>query len=241
MSEAAVDMQRMAGAVDQQALSELISRPNGAKWTILHRIAAVMRDVRGVGKHQRNQHANYNYAGHEAVTDALRDAFVKHGIVRKASVTSCTVEQGVVTLLVEVSHMSVDNRADCVTCVMPAIQPSQTKQGTVTAQQIGQAVSYAVKNVEFKLFALTGDDTPDSDDSDPEITYERPREAAPQNDTARDLAVDYLARFEECQTAEDVKALNDLVKANWDKVRSVPDFADHLVAARRKANKRIGG
>lgn len=214
------------------------------KRNILQRIAAVMADVRGVGKHSRNQHANYDYAGHEAVTDALRDPFVKHGIVRKASVISCTVEHGVVTLLVEVTHMSVDDRTDCVTCVMPAIQPSQTKAGHVTAQQVGQALSYAVKNVEFKLFALTGDDTPDADESDPEITYQprettRVQERAPQNDGAQSLAVEYLARFEECKTIDDVNAHNKEVEKNWSRVKGVEGFSDHFVAARRKARNRV--
>ena len=103
---------------------------------------------------------------------------------------------------------------------MPAIQPPQTTAGKVTAQQVGQAVSYAVKNVEFKLFALTGDDTPDSDGNDPEITYReeyQPRETtrvqrAPQNDGAQALAVEYLARFEECRTIDEVNALNKEVE-----------------------------
>jgi hypothetical protein len=68
---------------------------------------------------------------------------------------------------------------------MPAVQPSQTTGKTVTAQQIGQAVSYAVKNIEFKLFALTGDPEPDSDslpvDAPPPRVERPPAQQRPKN------------------------------------------------------------
>lgn len=205
---------------------------------IYQRINAVMKDVRGVGKHQRNQHANYNYAGHEAVTDALRDSFVKHGIVRVASVTDCKEESGVVTVMVEVSYLSTDDPMSRVVVNMPALQPSQTKSGQVTAQQVGQAVSYAVKNVEFKLFALTGDDTPDAEENDPERTYEQPAPRATQDDGSA-VAMAYLARFGECQDGAAIKALSAEIKANWPAVRSVEGFADQMVKARKKAIERL--
>lgn len=134
---------------------------------IYEKIQKVMQAVKGVEKDSTNTHARYKYAGHEAVTEALRGHFAELGIVRQVSVSSCDIlNGGTVQIMVRVSYVDVED-ASRIDVDMPAIQPSQTKSKDVTAQQVGQAVSYAVKNVEFKLFSLTGDTEPDSDSMPP--------------------------------------------------------------------------
>ncbi len=130
---------------------------------IYKKIQAVMQAVKGVGKDSKNQHANYKYASHDAVTEVLRHQFAEIGIIRHATVGGMEVlDGGTVQLWVKVSYIDTEDGTSIDT-MMPAIQPSQTKAGTLTAQQIGQALSYAVKNVEFKLFCLVGDPEADSD------------------------------------------------------------------------------
>lgn len=130
------------------------------KMGIYAKIQQVMQTVHGVEKSETNPHGRYKFAGHEAVTAALRDKFAELGIVRHASATSCEVlEDGTVKLMVRVTYIDVDDGSR-IELDMPAIQPPQ---GRPTAQQVGQAVSYAVKTTEMKLFALTGDPEPDSD------------------------------------------------------------------------------
>jgi hypothetical protein len=130
------------------------------KTGIYRKIQQVMLAVKGVEKGDYNQHAKYKFAGHEAVTSALRTEFANLGIVRHASALSCDVlETGAVKIMVRVTYVDVDDGSR-IELDMPAIQPPQ---GKPSAQQVGQAISYAVKTTEMKLFALTGDTEPDSD------------------------------------------------------------------------------
>lgn len=171
---------------------------------IYEKIQKVMQSVKGVEKDSRNNHANYKYAGHEAVTEALRGHFADLGIVRQVSVTSCNVlNGGTVQIMVRVSYVDVEDGTR-IDVDMPAIQPSQTKSKDVTAQQVGQAVSYAVKNVEFKLFSLTGDTEPDADSLPPphdDLETLRPvpttRHRQPNGQTAQAAAHDQAAAIED--------------------------------------------
>lgn len=229
-------------------MSEKKVPPNGAN--VYQRIAAVMRKVRGVAKRAENQQGRYKYAGHEAVTEALRDAYVEHGLVRTCTVESSElVDKGTLFARVRVCWINVDDPEDTHEVLIPTVQPSTLKSGGPSPMQVGMALSYAVKNAEFKTFALTGDDTPDveSDDAAPyEGPYDdeprpigRGRQQPPQDDDAFALATEYLGRFTECRSESDIKALREEIRANWPRVRSVPDFGERVVVAIRTASKRL--
>lgn len=53
------------------------------KPTVFEALTAVMEEVRGVGKHQRNTapNGNYNFRGIDAVTNAVGPALRKHGVI----------------------------------------------------------------------------------------------------------------------------------------------------------------
>lgn len=212
---------------------------------IYQRINAVMAAVRGVGKDSHNPHGKYKYAGHEAVTSALRDHYVAQGIVRHSSVLSCTEQGGVVMVNVRVSFVNVDDTSDRIELDAPAIQPPQTTAKTPTAQQVGQAISYAVKNVEFKLFALTGDDEPDSDSQPIEPAQERTgapaqaHETSEQNKAAHVRAAALLAKFPLANTQYGVTAINDEIKAEWANLKAVVGLAEKISDARNLARNRI--
>lgn len=189
-----------------------------------------MADVRGVAKASKNAHGGYLYAGHEAVTDALRDAYVKHGIVRSATVLEHTRDGGLLRLLVEVSWINVGEPSDRHVVQQLGESPAVTKTGVAAPQQSGIALSYAVKLAEFKTLALTGDDTPDG--ASPE---------AQARDVPPDPPVDvegYLAEFGLCTGADELRQVTESVR----KVagRLTEQERETLRDAAQAAKKRIG-
>ncbi len=207
------------------------------KPTIHERMAAVMRDVHGVEKASHNQQGNYKYAGHEAVTEALRVAYVKHGIVRIASVNKAEiVDKGNLLLTVEVVWIasdldtSVDIRDRMCSVNSVGLQSSVRKDGGLSPVQAGMALSYAVKNAEVKCFSLTGDATPD-----PEAQQER--DEVPSE--AQALAARYLERFAACKTTAEVLALKEEIRGNWPAVKVVPGFSERMLSAIREASNRV--
>lgn len=221
----------------------LISAAPAATTNIYQRLNAIMKVVRGVGKHGHNKHGGYSYAGHEAITDAVRDQYVKQGVVRTASVIDHQLlDGGTVMVKVKVSWVCTDNPISRLDVDMVAVQPTQTKLGGLTAQQMGQAVSYAVKNAELKCLSLTGDDTPDSDESDPNGPRDDgQRHSAPQAEAGSDKYMQYLAKFGDCRTTGEVGAVNDWFRKNWEaeNLRAVPGLNEQVTAARGKAYKRV--
>lgn len=190
--------------------------------TIQERMAAVMREVRGVAKSSFNQHGKYKYAGHEAVTESLRGAYVKHGILRKASVrTFSRTSDGTLQLLVNVRWTSVGAPADFEEVDALGEAPTTTSNGKATGQQAGIAFSYAVKQAELKAFSLTGDDTPNNE----------------EGDRVNDQAEDFKRQFGECTTAQEVEALSREVK---DAGAAVASYRTDLLKARSEAMARVG-
>jgi hypothetical protein len=187
---------------------------------IHQRMQAVMKAVHGVAKNAHNPQGNYKYAGHEQVTAALRDEYVRFGIVRTASVESYSREHGTVSMLVLVRWASVDAPADCVEVRMLGECPPVTKSGVPTGQQAGIALSYAVKMAELKAFALTGDTTPDNED----------------NDRTNEQAEDFLRQFEECTTVQEIEALSLEVRGAG---QAVSSYRKELLKARADAMGRV--
>ncbi len=190
--------------------------------SIHQRMAAVMKAVRGVAKSEFNQHGKYKYAGHEQVTDALRDEYTRLGILRTASVLEYTrTPDGTLQLYVAVRWACVDKPDDAVEVKVLGEAPTTTSTGKATGQQAGIALSYAVKMAEPKAFSLTGDATPN-----PEA-----------GDKVNEQAEDFLRQFAECQTAQEVEALSVEIRSAGS---SVSAYRQELLAARTEAMKRIG-
>jgi len=189
--------------------------------TIHQRMHAVMKAVRGVAKSSFNQHGKYKYAGHEQVTDALRDEYVKNGIIRSASVQQfARTSDGTLQLLVRVTWANVENPTDCYFVDALGEAPTTTSSGKATGQQAGIALSYAVKLAEMKAFALTGDDTPNPEDGD----------------EANETVGAFIDRFEAAQTVADIDAISADVKYAGS---SVAVGRQALLDARGAAMKRV--
>lgn len=218
-----------------------ISSAHKPERNIYQRINAVMREVRGVEKSAFNPQGKFNYAGHEAVTEAVRDSFVKHGIVQTVSMLACeTLEGGVVRTQVRVAWFCDDCPSSCIVSDSWAVQPCTTREGKFTAQQVGQAMSYAVKNIFFKQLMLTGDPERDSD-AEPLESPTRRSEPPPANDAdpARATAAELLARFGQCQTEAEITKANADIKAKWDTIKSVPGISDQIQKARQRAREQL--
>lgn len=220
-----------------------ISSAQKPERSIHQRMNAVMREVKGVEKGSTNQHGRYNYASHEAVTEAIRASFVKHGIVQTASMVECDVlEGGAIKTKVRVVWACDDNPASCVVSEMFAIQHCQTKAGNVTAQQVGQALSYAVKNVAFKQLMLIGDPEPDSDSAEANDRRSeppaRPLSQPPPRRMSAD-AIEFLARFGMCETNAQIAELSNEAKKLWGSLKKESGFAEEFTKARREAYDRV--
>jgi hypothetical protein len=228
--------------VPPKTLSELpsgLKEPLPPKRCIYQRMNAVMKDVRGVGKHSHNPQGGYRYAGHEAVTEALRDAYVKHGIIRTATVTKAEIlDKGALLLTVQVAWICDDDPTSRHVVEMPGLQSSVKKDGGMAPVQVGMALSYAVKNAEFKCFSLTGDDTPDTEAADDDRGEPGPEESNEPSE-AETAAMAYLARFAQVKTPSELKVLNDEIRENWNLVKTVRDFSERMVAARRRTAERL--
>jgi len=189
--------------------------------TIYDRLHAIMKDVRGVGKTQFNQHGKYKYAGHEQVTEALRDAYVKHKVVRSASVEKYDrTADGTLQLYVVVEWRCSDNPESFCSVGVLGEAPTTTSNGKATGQQAGVALSYAVKLAELKRFSLTGDDTPNPE----------------ENDESNDIVSGFIDRFDSAKTVADVEAISGDIKAAGN---SVGKGRQALLEARTEAMKRV--
>lgn len=232
------DVQPKPESIRESSIPDGMRAPHSPRpRSIYQRMNAVMKDVRGVGKHSHNQQGNYRYAGHEAVTDALRDAYVKHGIVRTASVVKTEVlDRGTLLLHVRVAWICDDDPHSRHEVDVPGLQSSVKKDGGMAPVQVGMALSYAVKNAEFKCFALTGDDTPDTEAADDDRGEPVGNDSG---DEPNGLVVEYLARFAGVRTAKELESLKQEIRKNWSAVKHVRDIAERMVVAQRRAAERI--
>ncbi len=192
------------------------------KPNIYQRINAIMSEVTGVHKGRTNQHSRYQYAGHEDVTAALRHLYVKHGVVRYGDVTETVRANGLLRLHVAVHFVNIDDPKDEIVSNMIGEEPATASKGAATAQQSGVALSYAIKNAEFKLFALKGDDSPDPED------LEQPDPDEPLED--------YVKSFSACKSAAEVEAVIARVTLN---ARRLGDSRAVVKQAAVEAKKRF--
>jgi hypothetical protein len=189
---------------------------------IYQRMAAVMTAVRGVAKTQKNtQGGGYLYAGHERVTEALREEYVKHGILRTASISAVRRDGGSLSCDVLVSWINVENPEDRYSVTMLGESGPLTKSGVLSSVQAGIALSYAVKNAEFKAFSLTGDDTPDAEERDDQV----PEKVA-----------EFVERFESAETLAEVEQISAEVREAG---AAVANERTRLLEARSSAMRRV--
>lgn len=211
-----------------------LSSPN-----ILQRMREVMQRVERMYRGSYNPHHRFQFASHDAVTEALRRHYVSVGIIRHVTVSE--------TVFVETTHGIVarvhlvvrwinvdDPKDDLVACIDSASQPGG--KGGPTPQQIGSAISTGVKILELKNFALVGDDEPDTDGlarQHAPVEQQAPV-AAPQ----QTLCQYYLAGFGNVTSAEQLSAL--MVEVAGKRGEFSADEIKELTAAWQDTKARLG-
>lgn len=202
------------------------------KPNLFQRIQAVMREVAYIEKGSRNNHQGYSYTGHDTLTAILHPLYVKHGIVRSARMLSGTLNAGQCFVAeCEITWVNVDDPADRHSVTLTTLAPSTSKTPQPAATMPGVALSYAVKTAEFKLFSLTGDDTPDAGSEEQTRGEERAQRQA--------VDVDKLCgMFDRAKTEADMQAAKDAANAA---LRSMTaSEKERVKVARDKALERMG-
>lgn len=136
---------------------------------IFQRINMVMRDVRSVDRSAKHQ-KGFSYSGHDAVTDAIRDAMVTYGIVSYPTVTKRerSPDGSALCLDVDVFYVNVEDPDDRFVVSVVGESFSMAKDRASghpigESVQAGIALSYAQKCADLKVFRLVGDKTPDAE------------------------------------------------------------------------------
>ena len=192
----------------------------------------VMRSTGRLRKDKWNEHHRYAFAGHDDVTAALVPAFCKVGILQSVVVESEERQpNGAMRVVVQVRWESSDDRNDGET-VRTVGESQPPGKGGPTPQQLGSAISYAVKFAQTKCFCLVGDDTPDADG---EPAGDPPTQAA--EGLPNDAVANILEDFGKVKNRDQYVKLMTSVAA----VRSTFSAAqmEQLKTAAREAESRI--
>lgn len=184
---------------------------------VYQRMNAVMSEVAGVAKKQLHKHHNFQFASHDDVTEAIRAAMVRYGIVQRASMLSWgrDVTTQMVWVHVRVEWVNMDKPDDRV--VAEVFSESQTGgKGGPSPQQIGAAFSYGVKLLQLKNFALVGGNEEDSDQAQGPVTpYTAP--------VVQEGSFEYYAMgFDRVQNMEQLDALMNEIANNRYKFVGTP-------------------
>lgn len=198
---------------------------------IHQRVAAVMKDLRGVDKGSTNTHFNYKYAGHEAINAAMRPLFLHHGITQTISCSEFRVQQAptVCSCMVRVRWACTDNPADFIEGDIPALMPASAKSG-FTPQMAASLISYGCKGYALKVLMLTDSNEPDAGSWTPE-----PEPPATSNQHSEA----WLQRLRTVGSVKEIAEINDEVKKNWGLVRDLSGFSETYAQARKHAIERV--
>jgi len=144
--------------------------------SIYERINLVMSDVERLHKGGKHKHHGFMFLGHDDVTQAIRRAFVRYGIVQRVTLIDAQrIVNDMVAVRVQIDWIAAGH--DSRMTVESYGESSVGGKGGPSPQQSAQAISYAVKTAQLKNFCLVGDDTEDSD-----MSYSdgpAPQQAAP--------------------------------------------------------------
>lgn len=203
---------------------------------LYQRIHGVYRDVKALGKSRRNQHFKFDFTPHDDVTDALHDAFVKHGIVQIVDEENIERDptSGCVRVKLIIAWVNVDNPSEqrVVRAYGEATPPVVGKPDDLG---VGKAISYAVKYAQLKTFMLTGDSADLEESAGESREDSKPAAAAPPPDSS--TVEQYAAKYAAVETNEQLlevrKAVGAIVKT------LTQEQSKHLGSLDAEASKRV--
>lgn len=144
-------------------------------------ITEVMKEVRAVGKHDRNDFHRFNFRGIDATVNALSPAMRKHGVtVRPSSVISCEYEKfqtkngGVsITCRLIMKFTFTGPEGDSITSTVAAEAADTGDKSTP------KAMSVAFRTALLQTFALPTDEVdPDAQSYEHKVTPDQIRDMA---------------------------------------------------------------
>lgn len=136
---------------------------------IYQRMNRVMAEVKYIRKKDKAAKGlPYTYVTHDAVTGALHEPFVKHGIVTTTQVLKKAKDGNRTEVEVLVSFINIDNPEDRVEVESFGYGIDSQDKGP------GKAISYATKMAYLKCFMLETGEDPEKDNEDhkPELITE---------------------------------------------------------------------
>lgn len=159
--------------------------------TIYQALTAVMRDVEGVGKHERNSQAGFNFRGIDAVTNAVGPALRTHGVIVAPEVLD--YQYGTVVVGKNRTEMSHARLTIAFTWYGPE-GDSIRSVSVGEAMDSGDKATAKAHSVAFRTAMLQTLCLP-TDEPDPdETTYERSAAPAPDPLTQAKANVWHLAQ-----------------------------------------------
>lgn len=208
--------------------------------SIIQKIHAVMREVKGL-REEKNSHHRYLYVPHDEATSVLHDAFVKHGIVQSVSVREHTRSaEDLVRVKVEVTWLDVDAEPGGppggTGVTVEAFGEAAAIKGTIADLQIGKAVSYAVKYAQMKTFMLVGGERDSEADDLGEVSGGNGKEK-PKADG--NTIESFLKAYEDCPTLEEFEKLRKLVGKHLNEFTFSPADYDKLERADARTEGRL--
>lgn len=189
-------------------------------------ILAVMNDVRGVAKKDKNTHQGFNFRGIDAVVNKIGPALREHGgfIVPTVLDKSAEIMNGKLNLVRLTVEFAVYG------------SEGEPVRGTVASEAFdsGDKATSKAMSVAFRTFLLQTLALP-TDEPDPDsFTYEIP-------------ARDWVAEAEAFALVYDVKALRNLyaemvrVNAPADQIKKVKDYGKDVAEGSSDSGSKHGG
>lgn len=139
-------------------------------------ICGVMAEVPMLGKGEKNQHGNYNFASIDDFLEAVRPLCAKHGLIIMQDEEAYEMKDGwlIMTFRFTLAHSSGETWGH---------RPTRTimVSSKMGSQAFGAAQSYALKQFERSLFQIaTGEKGNDADEHPPADLPGGPKKAQPR-------------------------------------------------------------
>jgi hypothetical protein len=172
-------------------------------------IIGVMADVPKLGKGEKNQHGNYNFASIDDFLEAVRPLCAKHGLIIMQDEESFEMKEGwlIMTFRFTLAHSSGETWGH---------RPTRTimVSAKMGSQAFGAAQSYALKQYMRSLFQIaTGEKGNDADEHPPADLPGGPKKAAPKKETPEEPKQSAAAKFADTVIAkmEGMETLDEIV------------------------------
>lgn len=127
------------------------------KLNIYQRLNAIMNDVKYIQKEEKKVNNQYRFVSHDAVVNACRPSFIKHGVAVIPTVSEYSRDGNMTLFKISVDFVNIDNPDDRFTSVSYGQGIDNQDKG------VGKAYSYAYKYVLLKVLGLETGDDPERD------------------------------------------------------------------------------